>query len=295
MQCPFCGDGEVKHAFFAPAERLANDIPSENFEYCSCSLCRSTFLRALPSQEVLSRYYESDDYHVHREGKLSRIRNLYYQLSLEFPSGQGRLLEIGPGPGLFLQFASKHGWSVEGMEFNRAAAKASEQCGFNIHIWGDELEPHSFDYVVLIHTFEHLPNPRDVMKMIRHLLKPDGKCLIEIPSLNFWEFQVFRNLHGLIQAPIHLHFGSDLGLELMAKDVGMRLTRKWNNPYNSLLPGSMLNCLGVQGTMSRKSRMQANLVLAPLLIPLNLAVSKAGMSLGFRVYEFGLPSERTLA
>lgn len=292
MQCPFCAGKEVKFAFSAAAERLENDIQSETFDYLSCNSCQSIFLESIPPEEVLSHYYESDDYHVHQASSLGRIRSLYYQLSLEFPAGQGSLLEIGPGPGLFLQFASKRGWSVEGMEFSREAAKAAEQGGFTIHVWGDELERHSFDYIVLIHTFEHLPNPREVMKMIRHLLKPDGKCLIEIPSLNFWEFKVFSNKHGLVQAPIHLHFGSDRGLEVVAKEAGMCLTRKMNNPYNSLLPSSVLNCLGLEKSMSRRLRMRTNLLLAPLMIPVNLALSKTGMSLGFRVYEFGLEPER---
>ena len=38
-----------------------------------------------------------------------------------------------------------------------------------------------FDYILLIHTLEHLKSPRKALEKIRTLLKPDGKLGIEVP------------------------------------------------------------------------------------------------------------------
>lgn len=43
-----------------------------------------------------------------------------------------------------------------------------------------------YDIVTMIHTLEHLENPKEVIRRINTLLSKNGKLIIEIPVINSW-------------------------------------------------------------------------------------------------------------
>lgn len=44
------------------------------------------------------------------------------------------------------------------------------------------LEPHSYDFVVSNNVLEHLWNPEEAIEKMRLLLKPGGRCFLNVPS-----------------------------------------------------------------------------------------------------------------
>lgn len=48
-----------------------------------------------------------------------------------------------------------------------------------------ELPKDYFDLVYSSHTFEHLRSPAQTLRMIRHLIKPDGVLFLEVPNIEF--------------------------------------------------------------------------------------------------------------
>jgi 2-polyprenyl-3-methyl-5-hydroxy-6-metoxy-1,4-benzoquinol methylase len=104
-----------------------------------------------------------DDYYalrpaVERTGRrrLNKIRRL---LGL----GSGHLLDIGCGPGFFLDVARAHGWQVSGVEISTSAAEyARHAVGLPVVTGSIEsvaLPRGSVDMVTMWDVLEHVPDP----------------------------------------------------------------------------------------------------------------------------------------
>lgn len=111
--------------------------------------------------------------------RLKRLRNL-------FPDGR-TILDIGAGTGDFLALAAQDGWRVEGLEVSSyACERANEKYGLNLIC--SNIEDYllqtsaTFDVIHLSHVFEHLTNPRLVLKKSYEILSPGGILIIEVPN-----------------------------------------------------------------------------------------------------------------
>jgi len=101
---------------------------------------------------------------------------------------QGRLLEIGFGDGLFLDWARAEGFTVEGIELNAdfcAAARSrghAVECGDAVKLL--EGRNDRYDLVVLFDVLEHLRIDEIVqlLRSLRACLAADGKVLATFPN-----------------------------------------------------------------------------------------------------------------
>ena len=145
---------------------------------------------AIDSKEVSDKFYD-DRNARHRERirsvlrivARSRWRWLQKRISLQV----GRLLEIGCGTGEFLVTARDAGWHVEGLELSEKFRHVAK-IWYNLELQGEELakvdyQPQSFDVVALLHVFEHVPNPLEVLDQIYKILNPSGWLLIIVPNV----------------------------------------------------------------------------------------------------------------
>lgn len=97
------------------------------------------------------------------------------------------LLDVGCYGGHFLQIAQAAGYSVHGVEAaEEVAAYAREKTGIGITsgAYGkDLLDAGSFDVITMMHVFEHVFDPSDLMEAARHHLRSRGLLVIDVPSL----------------------------------------------------------------------------------------------------------------
>jgi len=97
----------------------------------------------------------------------------------------GRLLDVGCGNGAFLRAFSSScpGWKLFGSELSdkyREDVKAIE--GVQGFFSGDLAQiDEQFKLISLIHVLEHIESPVQFLSVIRKMLKPGGKVLIEVP------------------------------------------------------------------------------------------------------------------
>ncbi len=99
---------------------------------------------------------------------------------------EGALIEIGCGDGSFLKHAQAHFARVVGIEPSRRFADEAMAKGFDVllgYVSHDSLLTNAtFDCFVSRQVFEHLPDPVDVLRGIRRMLKPGAVGLIEVPN-----------------------------------------------------------------------------------------------------------------
>lgn len=96
------------------------------------------------------------------------------------------VLDVGSGPGMFLDLVKRAGWKGMGIELNASAATASrERFGVDVitgTIDTTALPLHSFDAVTLWDIFEHVPDPMGLLRRCAELLKSGGLLYIETPN-----------------------------------------------------------------------------------------------------------------
>jgi SAM-dependent methyltransferase len=94
-----------------------------------------------------------------------------------------RVLDIGCYDGYFLSMldcSDKYGSDVDDEALKIAESR-------KIKILKDLNIPEYFDIIVCMEVLEHIQDPEEMINIIRHLMKPDGKVLISIPNeCNIW-------------------------------------------------------------------------------------------------------------
>jgi 2-polyprenyl-3-methyl-5-hydroxy-6-metoxy-1,4-benzoquinol methylase len=123
------------------------------------------------------------------------------------PSG-GRLIEVGCGDGAVLARMSRLGWDVEGVDFDPVATARARARGLTVYT-GDiaslGLPEAAYDAVFLGHVLEHVPDPVELLRACRALLKPGGVVVAITPNTSSWGHRTFGpNWRGL-EVPRHLH------------------------------------------------------------------------------------------
>lgn len=187
VSCPLCGP-EV-------SQGLRHEFGQ--FRVVTCQQCGLIFLSPrLAEASILDLYrdqdyYDSaivgqgyDEYLEVRENWLSTFRARLKEIGKYKPGG--RVLDVGCGPGFFLEAAASLGYEAWGLDPSDYIVKmAARKFGERIRkgtIANTDFEPGFFDLVVAFDTFEHLYNPLQFLSAAHRLLKVDGVLAITTPN-----------------------------------------------------------------------------------------------------------------
>lgn len=109
------------------------------------------------------------------------------------PPARRRLLDIGSGPGFFLETAKMRGWRVLGIEPSRQAVAHARSLGVEVAegFFNADTAPGlgRFDAIQLNNVLEHVPDPAAVLIEARALLEPGGVVCVNVPN-DYSAFQV---------------------------------------------------------------------------------------------------------
>ena len=100
-----------------------------------------------------------------------------------------KLLEIGCGLGNFLYVAHQAGFDVYGIDVSESAvahanaALGQERAGVGL-LENLDIEPQTYDIVVLADVIEHVRDPRAFLDHVQTLIKPGGIIFMAAPSLD---------------------------------------------------------------------------------------------------------------
>jgi len=174
------------------------------YDVIACAVCGFRHVLPLPEPEALERAYRDAYYSEEKPtflahaGEDQEWAELSQRDRLEtferlLPVRQRRLLDIGAGPGFFLQTAAARGWQVLGIEPSRQAAAHARSLGLDIvegfFNAGIASELNGFDVVHLNNVLEHVPNPLEVVTLARDLLSAGGLLCLNVPN-DYTPFQV---------------------------------------------------------------------------------------------------------
>jgi 2-polyprenyl-3-methyl-5-hydroxy-6-metoxy-1,4-benzoquinol methylase len=202
------------------------------------------------NSEEISKYYESEDYISHTDGKRSLfektyqfIKNIALKKKLKIikscsPS-KGNLLDIGSGTGDFLLAANSSGWKTIGFEPNQKAKELAIKKGIKIIEKTELLADNSFDIITMWHVLEHVLDLEIQIKELKRLIKPGGTIIIAVPNFNSFDAKYYNEYWAAFDAPRHVWHFSKKAIEKLFEAENLNLTKilpmKFDAYYVSLL------------------------------------------------------------
>lgn len=227
-----------------------NSVSKESFELLYDENLDMLITSPQPDENNLGRYYESEDYISHTDGKRSIFEKAYHfiknialknKLSLinDLQRSKGNLLDIGAGTGDFLLVAKNNGWNSVGIEPSEKAKAIAKTKGVELKSDLSEFEDTSFDIITMWHVLEHVPNLENQIKELKRLLKPNGSILIAVPNFKSFDANYYKEFWAAYDVPRHLwHFSKTAIQKLFAKEeleLIKILPMKFDSFYVSLL------------------------------------------------------------
>ncbi len=185
LKCPICF-GLIDISKFLREYFFEN----RSYKLYHCLNCDIQFWWPL---EMKSDLYEKEFlemYSIMHKGrkKLSPHHRPFFKF---FPIKKGKLLDIGCGDGVFLQYAREIGFDVYGIDLDK---KSIEACKRNFgleNVYYSTLrdfgvfckeEKLQFDVITFFEVLEHQNDPLEFIQLVKQILKPDGLIAGSVPN-----------------------------------------------------------------------------------------------------------------
>ncbi len=249
-ECKLCGNIKDNELFSVKEMQLGL---REFFTYMHCANCGCLQLLDIPLN--LSKYYPTKEYYsfkhslvfpkrpdILRKIKASyllygknrllgsllsigyKIPEYYNWLKIPKIKFDDSILDVGTGNGELLLNLFKIGFTnLTGID----PFIEREQHYGNITVYKKnifEIEGR-YDYIMLNHVFEHMEEPKKVLKKLYQLLNPQKYVLIRTPVMGTYNWNKYRENWMELDAPRHLFIHSLKSIQLLSKESGFELRK----------------------------------------------------------------------
>lgn len=169
-----------------------------------CQTCDTRFQYPQPEVEALEKIYDEsyfrDHYIAHADIRLAYFRDRIQELERRTP--HRRVIDVGCGPGYFLQVATAGGWKAAGLDVSLAAIKHAQAAG--LHAVVSELSvyrpPFRPSVITMWDVIAHLRNPKQFVVTAASLLPPGGLFVIKFPYRQRLMYRIARLLSCCVPA-----------------------------------------------------------------------------------------------
>src|ERR1700680_2581531 len=153
-----------------------------------CSGCGYVFDNPRPTLEELVKFYSRPAQYDSWLEELP-IRQKAWERrvgKMQSTKKSGSLLDVGTGIGQFLAVACNSYSKVYGTEVSSVAVQMAKE-KYDLDLFQGTIEDINwrgrvFDNISLFHVFEHVHNPKSLLRICHSLLSPDGVLVIAVPN-----------------------------------------------------------------------------------------------------------------
>lgn len=117
---------------------------------------------------------------------IQRLEDVY-EMSKKYITQEMLILDIGTKDGLFFDVLVEKGLNKEnfmGIDCCPEVVRICNEKGYDT-LMGDvqnlTMDDNSFDFIFIVHTLEHVPNPELVIENCKTMLKSNGYIFVEVP------------------------------------------------------------------------------------------------------------------
>ena len=240
IACYFCGSPDFTR-LFCSRDRL-HRVPGE-YWVVRCNQCGLVYLNPRPTPAQMQAHYPPhyvinqfrpaaknapvrQRLVAHQLERIDRLKLRRVLAACPLDS-HAQVLDIGCNLGTFLAaLRDRTGCSVVGLEPAPTPAQFARE---HLHLdvreacledVVDSFAAASFDLITLWHVLEHLWAPRRTLDIIRCLLKPGGKLIVEVPNFDDPLRRLFGGFWAYIDVPRHLLHFTPRTLRKFLEDAG---------------------------------------------------------------------------
>lgn len=239
-ECKICLNSS-ENTFFSVPEMMFGR--GTEYNYLECSNCGCLQITNPP--EDLSEYYPSGNYYSFSTGNrlnkflTTRRANFAYHgrdllgriLSLRLGQHNSiwlknigtqpsdAILDVGCGQANLLRDLRELGFdNLTGIDPH---ITHSEEVDHSFRVLKQSLdEVHdTYDLIMFHHSFEHVPNPKAVLRKVYDILKPDSYVIIRVPIADSFAWQHYGTHWVQIDAPRHFFLHTRKSIETLAKQT----------------------------------------------------------------------------
>ncbi len=215
---------------------------ANGYDVIACSTCGFRHVTPLPTPEALRATYAETYYadakptyltHATEDQAWAKLAQDDRLAAIERASGPNAarplLIEIGSGPGFFLDAAEARGWRAIGVEPSRQAAAFAQERGRdvrNMTIADAAPSLPAADAIAATNVLEHIPDPAETLRIAHRLLKPGGVLCLTAPN-DFSPMQLAAesakgHAPWWIAPPHHLNYFDFESLEALLVRLGFQ-------------------------------------------------------------------------
>ncbi len=223
--CPLCSSQQISFILKAKDHTVSREV----FEIWECANCSGRFTQDIPTENEVSKYYQSDAYISHSDSTQGIVNKIYHQvrkITLKKKKDlvqkvtslkKGSVLDIGAGTGLFVKTMQDAGWEVTGLEPDSRARKIA--LGMNIELREPSnlfsFPPETFDAITLWHVLEHVHSLHAYLDQLQKLLKVNGTLIIAVPNYTSDDAQHYGASWAAYDVPRHLYHFSPRSMDML--------------------------------------------------------------------------------
>ena len=228
IACPVC-DSTGGETYFT----------KDMFRFERCRSCSMVFLNPRLNVRATYDFYNSDWTRVYNETKFtdgastSEVDAEINTANLKLLAANGaraageKLLEIGFGAGHFLRSASRAGYDVYGIDVDTSNYErlSREFPGhiLNCDIYEAKYPAGMFGVTYMRDVFEHVPNPKPLLKEVHRATRDGGLVFIEVPNIEGLIYKAVGPRHVVVFGFAHLNYWSPATMQKVLERTGFEV------------------------------------------------------------------------
>lgn len=220
--CPLCGSdgGEVT-------------FNKNGFDHILCS-CGLVYVPEILKEEHLNLVYSGEQHEKETHDAFrAEPRNTFiceiYKAGLDLIEKAGpklrECLDVGCSSGLFLEYATAHGYSAVGIEPSEYAVEYGTQLGLNItkgYFTESAVGQKRYSLVTLWDVLEHCDDPKVILRDAHRVLDEGGLLFIQVPNVSALAPRIMRERCNMFNGYAHINLFSPETIKKILLDTGFR-------------------------------------------------------------------------
>ena len=220
--CPLCEPGSSTEPRYQFHPYAVVRCRSCGLSFLSPRLVEDEIMRLYQSQSYYESSITGQGYDEYLDARANWIRTFKRRLKdiQEYKTG-GRVLDVGCGPGFFLEAATCLGYEAWGLDPSSYITELARRKFDKRVVQGTldtaAFEPRSFEIITAFDTFEHLYHPLQFLDKVFNLLRPGGILVITTPDASSLLARLSGKSWISFKIPEHVYYWSRLTLQKALK------------------------------------------------------------------------------